>query len=656
VYQTGPETSAELVAESTGGAPAAALPPPRLGRLGAGLEHLRRNRVPGDPTRRYGLAILCIGLFLGFGLSYGNFLTTSNALAILLTCSSIAIAGIAATALLVSGNVDLSISGQLALISVVVAYVARDTESAILACLVGVAMGVGLGLVNGVLVRILRISPLIVTLGTMSIFQGLAFIITGGLDVFGFSHGFTQIGRSYLFGIQMPIVIAAVIFVVGSFALVSTRPGLRVYAIGGNADAARECGVRVERTIVLLYVFMGLAMGVVSVVTTARLGSGTPSVDQNFALDVLTAVILGGVAFNGGSGHPLGVLFGVLTIAVLNAGLIFAGLSDWYQEVFKGTILLLALAMDQFTDWRSRRAVRRKTTADPQSAPVAPDLVAGEVVIGAGDGSRNAFRPEAAPVLRCSGLSKSYGSVRALTDAGLSVRPGEILCLLGDNGAGKSTLIKILSGLIQADDGEIELRGERVRFESVREARRSGLRTVFQDLGLCPNLGVAHNIMLGEEPLRRIFGFIRVRDDRVAANEAIARVRSLGIEIENVHRPVRWFSGGQRQSIAVARVLDEDVSVVILDEPTAALGVNQRRRVLRTIRSLAGQGVAVILITHDIEIVHEIADSVTVLRLGRVIHQGPVGEVDAVQLSALMAGVLVLAGAGMEAQRQPEPL
>jgi ABC-type sugar transport system ATPase subunit len=291
--------------------------------------------------------------------------------------------------------------------------------------------------------------------------------------------------------------------------------------------------------------------------------------------------------------------------------------------------------MDQFALYRRRRAVR-EAAIPTSTAATEPAAIASEEPL-----ARVPDRAVAAaePVLACEGLALRYGSVQALRGAGLSVQPGEIVCLVGDNGAGKSTLIKILSGVLAPDEGRIHFGGQEVRFASPSEARGAGIETVYQDLALCPNLGVAHNLILGDEPRRRL-ALVPVRDDREAQRRAAARLESLGIRLANLNQPVRWLSGGQRQSIAIARALKEDVRLVILDEPTAALGVAQTQHVLEIIRATAARGIGIILISHDVETVLSVADRIVVLRLGEVVHDGPASQLTDTELAHLMAGLL----------------
>jgi ribose/xylose/arabinose/galactoside ABC-type transport system permease subunit/ABC-type branched-subunit amino acid transport system ATPase component len=586
-------------------------------------------------------------LVVFFGIKYDNFFSVSNALSIAMNVSSIAIAGVGAMLLVISGNVDLSIGGQYALISVVTAKVAQDQGNAVFAVAVGLAAGLVLGTFNGFLVRWMKISPLIVTLGTMTIFSGLAFMISDSRSIFGFSDGFVSIGRAKWVGIPVPVVVAAVIFVAVGFFLLRSVGGLRLYAMGGNNLAASLTGVRVDRTVVKLYAVNGLLMGVVGVLTTARLGSGTPQIGTEFELDVLTAVILGGVGFAGGSGHPIGVFTGVATIGILNAGLIFAGLQDYWQQISRGAVLLLALGADQVATYRRERSVKDQAPkpADETAQQTVPAGVSASDEYGI-DIERRTQAGDA--VLACTGLSRRFGSVFALRDGTFSVRSGEVVCIVGDNGAGKSTLIKLISGVHRPDSGTITFDGAPVAFDGPMDARRRGIETVHQDLAVCPNLGIAHNLVLGDEPRRRLFGLLPIRDDAAAADRAQNRLASLGITISDLNRSVGRLSGGQRQSVAIARAMKDGVKLVILDEPTAALGVTQTRNVLRIARQAAENGAGVILISHDIRTVFAVADRVVVLRLGADVHESAVDAVTHTKLLHLMAGLEVVDGPGGE--------
>jgi D-xylose transport system ATP-binding protein len=218
-------------------------------------------------------------------------------------------------------------------------------------------------------------------------------------------------------------------------------------------------------------------------------------------------------------------------------------------------------------------------------------------------------------LLELSRISKHFGGVRALHEVDMSVQPGEVVALIGDNGAGKSTLVKIVSGVESPDTGEIQVRGEAARLESPRAAADAGIRTVFQDLSLCDNLDAVQNLFLGQERYGSIWSGRRIRR-HVMEEQAQRILESLSVKLRSLHTPVVSLSGGQRQGIAICRALISDPAVVILDEPTAALGVSQRAEVLDLIRGLREQGRGVIVVSHDMKDVRQVADRVVVLRLG----------------------------------------
>jgi D-xylose transport system ATP-binding protein len=218
----------------------------------------------------------------------------------------------------------------------------------------------------------------------------------------------------------------------------------------------------------------------------------------------------------------------------------------------------------------------------------------------------------AAPVLSLRGISKRFGAVQALTDAEIDVMPGEVVALVGDNGAGKSTLVKVISGVGPANDGTIEWEGERVTIEGPRDAQRLGIATVYQDLALADNLDVVGNLFLGQEERRA-----GVLDDIDMERRARELLETLSVKIPSVRTQVASLSGGQRQSVAIARSLLGEPKIVILDEPTAALGVAQTAEVLALIKRLKERGYGLILISHNLADVFEVADRIIVLRLGR---------------------------------------
>ena len=265
----------------------------RLPRLGTSL--------PGEASGRIGLALVAIALIVLFSTLNASFFATANFVVIGVNSTSILIAVLSTSALLIAGYVDLSVGSMMALIGIVVAKVAVTTQQSVLAIAAGLGLGFLLGLINGVLVRRLSISPLIVTLAMLALYGGLAFVVSSVAVVrIPAPAPGTRPGQGPL--IQYTVIIAIAVFVVGSFILTRTVTGLRIYAIGGDPRAAELCGVPVSRTVVGLYAVNGLLIGLVAVLVAGRLGSITPTIGAGFELDVLTAAILGGVAFAGGAG------------------------------------------------------------------------------------------------------------------------------------------------------------------------------------------------------------------------------------------------------------------------------------------------------------------------------------------------------------------
>jgi fructose transport system ATP-binding protein len=224
------------------------------------------------------------------------------------------------------------------------------------------------------------------------------------------------------------------------------------------------------------------------------------------------------------------------------------------------------------------------------------------------------------PILQARGLVKRYGRVTALNYSDFDLYPGEVLAVVGDNGAGKSTLIKALSGAIQVSEGEIRLEGRPIKFSNPMEARDAGIETVYQNLAVCPSLDIADNLFLGRE-IRRpgILGkMFRMLDKRAMQRQARKKLMELGLlTIQNINQAVETLSGGQRQGVAVARAAAFGSRVVIMDEPTAALGVKESGKVLKLICDVRDRGLPVVLISHNMPHVFEVADRIHIHRLGK---------------------------------------
>ena len=244
-----------------------------------------------------------------------------------------------------------------------------------------------------------------------------------------------------------------------------------------------------------------------------------------------------------------------------------------------------------------------------------------------------------APLLEAKDVTKTYGRVTALSGANFTANAGEVVALMGDNGAGKSTLVKCMSGVIQPDSGDILVEGGKADLRDPQRARLLGLETVFQDLALAADLDAAANLFMGRERLKGgLLGRMGFLDRKGMADEAARSFASLGVGIQDPAVSVVSLSGGQRQSVAVARAVVWASKVVVMDEPTAALGMVQTNRVQELIEAVRKAGRTVILVSHDLPFVLRVADRIEVLRLGRRVAQLRTGETDAAEVLGAMTG------------------
>ena len=242
------------------------------------------------------------------------------------------------------------------------------------------------------------------------------------------------------------------------------------------------------------------------------------------------------------------------------------------------------------------------------------------------------------PLLEVRHLSKNFGAVQALKDLSMLVRAGEVVALAGDNGAGKTTLIKAISGVYRPSSGEILLRGAPVEFSDPQQAREAGIETIYQDLALADNLSIGANIFLGREPMRKAWGFLPVLDRKRMADAAKTTMALLDFHVSRMDAPVSNFSGGQRQAVAIGRAVYWNAQILIMDEPTAALGVPEQRKVISLIQQLKAQGRGVICISHNLQDIFAVSDRIVVLRRGVQAGERRIADTSHDEVVRLMVG------------------
>ncbi len=242
------------------------------------------------------------------------------------------------------------------------------------------------------------------------------------------------------------------------------------------------------------------------------------------------------------------------------------------------------------------------------------------------------------PILEVRGVAKRFGGVQALKDVSMRLMPGECVALAGDNGAGKSTLIKTISGVYQPDEGEIRFDGQPVHFPTPEAARGHGIETIYQDLALADNLTIGANIFLGREPMRKLLGVLPVIDRARMAEAARETMARLDFHVSRLDAPVGRFSGGQRQAVAIGRAIYWKARVLIMDEPTAALGVPEQRKVVQLVKTLKSQGQGIIFISHNLQDIFAVADRIVVLRRGQLAGERRIAETNHDEVVKLMVG------------------
>ncbi len=321
--------------------------------------------IPGGGRDRGLLATLILGLLL-ISLFSPHYLSLDNALVVVLQMSFVGIASLGTASLIIGGNVDLSIGSQYALCAVSAAMLARELPAP-LSWIAGILLGAALGLINGLMVWRINISPIIITLGTLTIYRGIALRITNGFGVRGVPKSFSWLGQARVLGLPLPIWVLIVLALVAHLILHYTTRGRHLFAFGGNRQAAEAAGINGRRLVLASFAWNGALVGTSAVLAASRFGTAAPTFGNGFELDVIAAVILGGVAFTGGEGTITGVMLAVILLGVINSGLISTGIDPHYAQIVKGAALVIAVTLDQLTQEQQER--HRKKLAFQERSP-----------------------------------------------------------------------------------------------------------------------------------------------------------------------------------------------------------------------------------------------------------------------------------------------
>ena len=308
-----------------------------------------------DIIKKYGIYLALIILMVFFSVVTNSFLKPDNLFNVARQISMLGIAAVGMAFVLLLGGIDLSIGSQITLVNIVAAWLmVKAGVHPLPACVVSLAMSSAVGFINGWIIANIKMPPLIVTLASMTMLEGLAFIICNGIPIFGFPKGFSVIGQGYLGPVPIPVIIMAAILATGAFILNETFFGRWFYAVGGNEEAANLSGINVKRVKYLVYTLSGFFAGIAGIVMLSRTNSGQALAGKGFEFDVLTAVVLGGVSVNGGSGKISNVVAGILILGVLSNGMVLMNVTQYSQMLIKGTVLLAAVGFDCYQKQRGK--------------------------------------------------------------------------------------------------------------------------------------------------------------------------------------------------------------------------------------------------------------------------------------------------------------
>lgn len=593
--------------------------------IGIMMKNTLKRIISGRYTTLCGIIIVLWALLSAFVPYFFSFDTFIN---IIKASSVLAILAVGMTYVILTGGVDLSVGSNVAVTSVfcvlfINATGATTPLSALLGVLAALVAGAVFGLLNGVLIGYLEINPFMVTLATLSLGRGLTLYLTDSTRIGLDNVYFNWLGNgSFNIGFEIPgtLVLVIPIVLISAFILRRTVFGMRTFAIGGNSTASRASGINVKRQTMMVYVFTGLMCGFSSIITIGRVASAQPLAAEGLEFEVITAVVLGGTSLKGGVGTLAGTMLGVLVVGIINIGINLINVPIFYSHIVKGAFVLIAVLLDQFVGkYRERSSAAHDTLRRQQYH---------------NNEAMALIQKNAHQTLTLKNISKGFSGVQALSDVTLNIKRGQVHALAGENGAGKSTLMKILSGVFAMDEGEVFIDDLRVSINNPIIAKKFGISIIYQELAMISELDIRHNIFLGKEVMHKGGIFIAMKAMTDKASELLSLFSFKG----NVRAKVKTMSIGQQQMIEIAKVLNSNAWVVIMDEPTSALGEAEKENLFKVIQELKAKGIAIVYISHRMQEIFEIADEVTVLRDGKVVANGAIAEFDEPKLISALVG------------------
>lgn len=297
---------------------------------------------------KYAIVIISIALFAFFSVVADNFFSAKNVANLLRQVSINGICAVGMACVILTGGIDISVGGIIGVSGVVCAYNMSQGMNPVLASMISLALGIGIGCFSSLCITKIGIAPMIATMGVNTALRGTAYLLTGGTAIFDFPKSYSVIGQGYVFGVPVPVIIMILVFICGTIFLTKTRFSRYIYGVGANEEVARLSGINVDRVKMTAYAISGFCAALAGLVLLGRVSSGQPKAGEGYEMDIITAVVMGGVSLTGGEGKIQYVIFGVLVMGILSNGMTMLAINDYWQRVAKGIVLLLAVGFDRY--------------------------------------------------------------------------------------------------------------------------------------------------------------------------------------------------------------------------------------------------------------------------------------------------------------------
>ena len=578
-------------------------------------------------TMRY-LVLIIIILIMGliFTLCTRSFLSYSNLMNIINQTAITLVVSIGMTFVILIGGIDLSVGSNIAVSGMLGVLILEITNNTILSVFTTVITSMLFGAINGFLVAKLGIVSFIVTLAMQFVGRGATMLLNGAMSIKVNNIFYKTVGQGSIWGI--PTMLIIVLFLYSIFIIINnyTKFGRKLYAVGGNKNAAKASGINVERTTLYVYLICGLLSGIGAIMTVGRLGSAQPYAGQNLEFACITAVVLGGTSLDGGRGNLKGTILGALLVGIVSNGLSLMQVEKFFEYIATGLLVLFAVLSDMFMAYIYNKKL----------IPVVEPLEINDDKrkIGMSYQEANLKSDKDSHRVDMINISKAFPGMLALDGVNLSIRPYEIHALMGENGAGKTTLMRILCGELQPDGGQIYIDGKPVEIASSLEAKNIGITLIHQEMALIPELTVTQNIYLGKEEKHKIPIFLNERKMKQGAQEQLDK---LGFQID-LDKKVSNLTVSEQQIVEIAKALAGDAWLIIMDEPTSSLSSKEEKLFFSIIENLKKQGICIIYISHKMQEIYDICDKITILRDGKLIDERDLNEIDQDEIVRLMVG------------------